>query len=523
MLSKKSLLLALGVLAALFQVSHFAADVSIGHNALSNLLPAFAEAKGFGVPYRDYWDIYPPGIFIFWSPLSAFFLKNLALYKCFHFFLNVIAILLTLRLLQYSWWISLAFLISFASLEHQTHLLSNTLIATVFTLVGMTLTLRPKPSASSLGLAGFALAAAGSMKEPFLFGLLVPLFLEYRSPERTRNQKLLSVGAILFGAFLVFAINWVYLWHYDLIATYWEVVQAKRSLFFKSPFDLFAPNRIFGFIHELFQKIFMVGTLTFGVFFWMTFRLMRNYRKSGFSKKLSRLELGVLLFWLTQFMGFNLQHRVGGTYTLQMIPATFVVLSVLYQAQRWRPLLFPLMMLSILPASIAFQKFVPERGVQETLSQIRETQWWVPSIPPAVKEVLKQDNRIVRVYGWGAPHFYFSTDTRPYTRFFIVHSNIMGDAQKREWALSFLQDPPKVIQYENGPGADMNVEAFESVTLQLKHLIDECYTEVESFYLLNPDECPVLKNHPERFFSEKMLQTLKNPDTPTLNPHPNSP
>jgi hypothetical protein len=62
-------LMLLLVVVNLVYAGYFMEDAYPGHNMISNLVMAAAPISDLGLPYKDYWDIYPPGIYLLLSPL----------------------------------------------------------------------------------------------------------------------------------------------------------------------------------------------------------------------------------------------------------------------------------------------------------------------------------------------------------------------------------------------------------------------------------------------------------------------
>lgn len=66
---------------------------------VSNLSMAAAPLHGLGLPYKDYWDIYSPGILIFLTPFELFLSGQTVFFKIFHLFLAILIGVFTLKIL----------------------------------------------------------------------------------------------------------------------------------------------------------------------------------------------------------------------------------------------------------------------------------------------------------------------------------------------------------------------------------------------------------------------------------------
>ena len=83
----------------LISCGSFIEDQASSHNMISNLVMAAAPLDHLGLPYKDYWDIYPPGIYIFLTPFEYFFHGQTFFLKLFHILFAIIIGLIVLKFL----------------------------------------------------------------------------------------------------------------------------------------------------------------------------------------------------------------------------------------------------------------------------------------------------------------------------------------------------------------------------------------------------------------------------------------
>jgi len=506
------ILLLLSGLMIYLQTSVFISDNSIGHNAVSNLLPALAPFHQLGVPYRDYWDIYPPGIYIFWSLIGLLFGKNLALYKLLHMFLcgSFIGVVFSTfkktnfsGQLKDSWPVALLFLVFMGSTLTHPQLLQNVLIASLVSVLGIRILLSNTATWIQYGLAGFLLLFSGMIKDPFIFGFLVPITLALAN----KNWKQLSWT--LAGGLLALAVNFCFLEHFNILGNYLEILNFKRSL---TPTHLallyLSPNRYLGYMADLFSYLFFAWPLLISLI--IAGIVASTLTKKPELKFTKNEKISVLFFFFT-FIGFDLQHRSWGPYTLQMLAPLCLILNAMYGifARRFgKRILFGAVIFCLIPAIPVIQH-IPINTVVSPSKFLEEIEkpWATPTqFPGEIAAILKTDPRILHLYGWGSPLFYFVNDLKPFNRFFIVHPNIMADAQQAEWIESFKNELPKVVIYGDGPGADMDVQRFEAGTIQLGRILKECYHSVEGYFVLNHPRCEGFDKHPEKYIASKYLR-----------------
>jgi hypothetical protein len=498
---------------ALFYIhlGHFANDPNVGHNSISNILPAIAPSRGLGVPYRDYWDIYPPGIYLFWSIFSPFVVHGLWMAKLFHLILNfcfagIFSELVKIYLSKQSEWIKwaswISFLVILTSTSIQSQLLSNTLIASLFSLLGFYFCAKRFTPATLL-LSSFLLTTSGLIKDPFIFAAGAPLLaLFHFRKDYPKNYFLFP----LLGIFLSLFLHAGYLLHLEVMGDYFQMVQAKRALYIKSAFDLVAPNRVLFFIVNLFRSLFLIGGFPTLVALYILQR----------KAKFQLLEVLGFLFFLLHLMGFNLQQKPRGIYLLEMLAPALILLWSFYRVDQAAPnrsrnetvkkTLQIAFLLLLLPNFDALKTVFSEPKLNP--AEMNRAIFAEPNhgdLAPALKSILAQDPRVMQVYGWGSPLFYFNTHTKPFNRFFILHASILGEKQREEWVRSFQKELPKIVLYGAGVAADMDVQTFESQTLQLKLLLQNCYRKEGGAYLLRETPCRVFQEQPEWFIAPRYL------------------
>ena len=110
------------------------------HMTTANIFPGIAPHLELGVPYKDYWDVYPPGIYLFYY-LLYFVGRDMQLsYILMHIFVLTFTIIIAFNLSKYFKNGRLIFLLGviyFLSPLYIDYLMINDLIALFFSYLGL--------------------------------------------------------------------------------------------------------------------------------------------------------------------------------------------------------------------------------------------------------------------------------------------------------------------------------------------------------------------------------------------------
>ena len=209
-------------------------------------------------------------------------------------------------------------------------------------------------------------------------------------------------------------------------------------------------------------------------------------------------------YFYLNFIGFRLLNRWSPNYTMQMvIPFVMIVASLLsstyvffeyltYSLKKTVTILKELityificaitfLIIASLMHSMTFYRFLsPKKYISGFIQQENKAK-----LPDSVKEVLEKDNRVLFVYGWGTPYFYYYNEIKPYSKYFILHPSILSSDQMNEFAKQFTRELPKVIVYDTISGPDMDVDTFERKYIKLKLLLEKCYILDDGYYILS--------------------------------------
>jgi hypothetical protein len=502
--------------------TYFIEDAYPSHNTVSNIVMASAPIHGIGLPYKDYWDIYPPGIYLFLTPFEFFFQSQTVVFKIVHIIFSCIIGLVVLKFLTRIFknyilqkMAIAAFFLLYLLLSNYYYciLFHNAFLALFLSVCGFYLLAFSENKWTKYFLSSILLAFSASIKETFLFIPFLPLFYlgaRYLWREsRSYIPFFKYIGFCVGGIAVIFIVNYLYLHLLGVSDSYREVSKYKAQLIQSSSLaDLFNNLNPFNFydfdlrFKDLFDSFFKHSygliyslCLCFFLFLLISVKPQKDNGKWKFIREKWDNNKGIYIiilgFCLLHFEGFQLLKKYQPNYTLQMIPALILVFALFFQITN-RMLNAFLLKKSIfgfksylLTGCLAFCfiwlllpklsnfNFMRRVSFHEYISGL-VLEKPVVQFPEKVKKAMGNDHRIFYIYGWGTPYFYDFAKVRPFSKYFILHPSILGDAQVNELVMQFKKELPKVVLY-NESGADMDIMEFEKNTVCFKKMLEKCY------------------------------------------------
>ena len=227
----------------LFYSTFFIMDPKPSHNTVTNMAMSAAPLKGLGSPYKDYWDIYPPGIYIIWTILEFLFHGKTFYLKVLHIilvyaigFLTYTSLKTIFKNIKFRLFFEFFFFTLYIFLSNYFFciLLHNALFGIFFSSLGLYTLTNTKSTYKRYFLSSFFFSFAGSIKETFFFLFLLP-FVEIildvivNGPD---NYIIFIKRFILicFGTVFTILINYLYLFLLNIYQDYQAVLLYKSSL-----------------------------------------------------------------------------------------------------------------------------------------------------------------------------------------------------------------------------------------------------------------------------------------------------
>jgi hypothetical protein len=488
------------------------------------LMPVAASLRGLGVPFKDYWAIEPPALFLM-TTIWGFFSTSLAWF-------HVLRILLEISIC-FCWWYILqktfpkigavilyvVGLLTFFSPTVQSMFFASELNGTFFVLLGLVVLLRPNKLGWQAFWAALAFGLAGQMKEVFAFSVfaLIPLYMK----ASLRGWKvLLQIGlASLAGMAVMLGLTLGYLLSTGSLTAYREVMTSKSETFHITDLNFILRNGyqalqfpIDRFVLANYALVLIVAVALasgWAVAVFGKYLELKVVKKIGLTVKTAvppnLYAYAVLAFyWLGMWFGYTAQNRYGNKYDMAALLSTHALLGLaavvisagiiaILKSLNWVPrkLVSPIAQRGVLLIILAVL-ILPNKTY--FLTPVYETRAFHPSLllakwknlenpeliklELAIKARTSANDCIQGVYGWGIGNLFYYAQRKPCTRFTIP--NIVTPNQVAEYRQSLVAHPPQALLYATG-GADLNMKEFEQQVFDYSQVRDNCYSPDKEF------------------------------------------
>lgn len=518
-ISRIAFFIGLPLIIVYIHLSVLALITSLEGDAVSRVLPATALLNNLGAPYKDYWEIAPPGIFMLlmlWSKLFGISLISFKVLQIIFVFLSSLFILMILsRVVNKYLLVILGFIILFLNFSPAlfTIFLPTELFGLTFSLAGLTILIYRSKIKYHLFLATFLFIFSGQMKDPFgltILAILPTLIWTYL----IQGWKFLirDIIQVFLGIFTAISLILIYLISVNALFAYQQVIQYKSEAFDIDNYERFTNQ--FVYTIQMTQNIFInfQYLVIVPILMWLVFKITKlvrnnelrtkNLQKDGLVFRLnfnvtskSFNKIIVLFYCIGSFIGFSAGGNFGSHYIIQAVSALFLLWGILWDSimnatisvinnpvkrfiASFSILVISFVFLAPKPAffkEIQVLEHSPKKVYNQFASPIDEA----PQITRYISEHFSKDECILSVYGWGVGQTYFYSQTRPCTRFFLP--NIVNqDWQKREYKNTIFENPPAAIVYTED-GADMNIKRFEKEVINLSSILAFCYKQDLSY------------------------------------------
>ncbi len=505
-------------------------DSKIGADIVSRVLPAVAPFHGMGVPYKDYWEITPPGHLIILAVWTRIFGEGLVSYKLLHLLIQVgiagLIIVIFKRVFSGIPYLILTAtaLLFVVSTRLVTYLIPAENVGLVFSLWGLYTLLTIKNYKKSLFLSSFLFLAAGQMKDPFSASYLAVLpFLIFLAIQ-SRKKMMIGLGYSLLGIGLVLAIIVGYLALLQVIPDYQLVLDQKNT-----SFKIFEIDRLYDRLWLFLQRskdifIYWQYPMLFPIIVWLVVTLTTKiklgkysgsategpqrkfsmeFRFQGDEKTLSKFI--VLFYAIGSVIGFAAGTNLGSHYLIQMVLPVVILLGLCWEGSinnleklshkgLRKYLLIGVVSLVFLaflaPKKEYFQDY-PRAGLNPRNifnALVYANAYQDLTLEKKIQSGVSANECIEVVYGWGVGTNYYYSLRQPCSKYFLanwVTKKVNGEKYLQE----IVQRPPKAIYYSIG-GADIDVERFEREVFNYPEVLKQCYVadgEVKDLYWAKND------------------------------------
>lgn len=509
-----------GILFALINIFHYAGEPTLGADIVSRVLPAEAHRIGLGVPYKNFWEITPPGHYIVLDVWSQFFGFSPLSIKTLHLVASILIVFLvfyTLRNVVSGVYLNIsAGLIYFFlfSTRLTTFILPAEILASLFSIAGLASLYYFKNYRKAIFISAFLFFFSGQVKDPFLLsGLaLLPyvLFLLLKSKKDFYDGILFSVLGVISSA----GINILYLFLLGSIKDYISILNYKSIAF--NVFDLswlsenflvhidFGKDVFFYLGYSIFLPILILLAVT--VFIKLrnkslNLKIVSNngqkYIKSTFNSNLVEGKVWPMIFFVLGLsIGFVMQRSLGSHYYIVLVMPLIIFITLCFyytdkklasiKKTKWLRVLMLLFFLSFLFPKKAYFidynfnnilniRFIPKLAIWADKNK-------VTPILDKIDTKTTKDECILDIYGWGVGTTYLYSERRPCTRFFIANL-VVEDWQRLEYKSNIITNTPSAIIY-NPTAGDLDYKSFEGRVINFPKILKNCYIQDSDYKTL---------------------------------------
>ena len=435
---------------------------NLKHMTTSNILPGISPHLSLGFPYIDFWDIYPPGIYIFYY--LFYFLGNdtLISYVVLHIFILSLICFFSykiFKILEAPIIIYYISLIYFLSPLYIFYILPNDLVALFFSTFGIYCFINFEKTFPKLIISNFLLCVSFLMKETVILASFTILIYSLY-----KKNKLLIVNSLFgFGLGLI------------LLFTF-SIYQNNTQLIVESYIQKFQIFKILNI-----QFLFLAIVASIGIY--IVFKNQLKNLKIDPNEKQIVIYVHSILILLFFLMGLR---DDGSHFDIPKIFSLFFLLTILFRF-KVRSFYLLLIVIAISGSVLKFNDsiysyslidFKPESTIAN--SSVFE------KFSESTIELIKDSNEeIIYAYGWSSANFFYELRIKPFSKYWIIHPGILSEEQIFVLKNQIRENLPSLIYYcgntNNCKGeVDFDYLSFESKYINLTNLIENCYENVEN-------------------------------------------
>lgn len=525
LLQKLQFLILIG--SAVYNFDFFAGTKLYG-NAASRVLLAVGPMLGIGSPYKDLYELVPPGYLIFiagWVRTFGLSMDSFRFIQVFlvlvngFFLMKVLEKLFKNKILQF--FIFTAIIITVHSWVIQTDFFSIDFFATTLVLGGLAALFHIKNKFLQIPLAATLFILASQMKDIYILSVvsLLPFYLR-EFLKKNKQNFLYLVSWSLFGGLVILTVILTYLTVNGSMNAYLNILKDKAG--YAQPFSprlilrsyltmlskvettfSLAPNLIFGLIavngliiiNSFKNKLKKFRSRKFQLekFLKQTWLLFDQQLKKYGEDEWGRVVLTLVLIVFVLY-GLTIYGLYHGSQLIMIVTSYYLGIGILLilplqiiaaVKSRWLKVVATLLILSVfIPKHIPlFFNFVPMQ---------RDYPF---EIEKDILNRVDKDECILHVHGWEIAISYIYTQRRPCSKYFLANElfNIKRTGVIQEYRQQLIKKPPAVILY-NEKGSDLDIEKFNREVIDFPKILSDCY---------EPD--PRYTDYMKHFFAQMTL------------------
>lgn len=495
---------------AIYNYQNF--DLSkLGGNSASRVLLAIGPLLKIGEPYKDLYEVVPPGFLLLISGWVHVFGISIYSFKMLHIlfiFLSGLLLLLICRQLFRRRVVELLVFSSTLLVMHsgvvQTDFFSIDFLGTTFSLGALAALYYVRDPIFKLFTSATVILIASQMKDVYILSMLtlLPIYLRELLQRNERSFFKLFFLSMAGPLMVVFAVM-AYLMYHGALESYIEVLHDKLALArYSSPNVIFADfitmiqifEKNFLWVPKLIEVLIIVNVFLALIFFSKKFKerklpfLPENVIKETglrFNKWLNnygRSRAGnvalILVFIFSLLLGLTLYGQysvdtrfIGIACCLYLFLGLLVIHPVeiiqrLLKKKILRILVTVFLLILLMPQKAIFKRYTFATFHGKHNFDIE-------------KEIMKKTDKndcILHIYGWEVSPTYIYTQRRPCSKYFLT--NLLHLIRRRRIALEYREqifnNPPAAIIY-NTLDTDFNIDRFEREVMNLPNILLHCY------------------------------------------------
>ena len=452
------------------------------HDLTSYIAPIEAYLRAGVMPYLDYFDIKPPGMYLFtwvWIGLGA---NSMFSYLSWHFVFLLLYFYLQLNLVKkffdkkYFVIVLILFPVLSLSTSFVSMILAVELVGSVLILLALNVLASRNSQGLNLWFAQVIFVAAGMTKEVYLFSMLLILF--QANSFRTFLQRLkilLTVLILMYGLVICF------LYFNKSLNSYLEVLWIKSDLFSTSFYEyLYSFFRMGASLaFHWYGPVFLVLIIFLAIRLFST----KSYSVRPAAQILISSDIRTyLILFLLIFLGFVWQGKpLSGHYAIALFP--FAHILVLKTVSLFRVNSKMKVVLIISSFALVFSDFPIGQATQ--FRQIRHLDSYMGNLEndPILRNYrITEPGCLTIAYGWNPGAYLHYSKKYSCSKYFLPELSVQSSELRARYVNSIISNPPELIVY-NPDQADWPVKLVEGEIFPWRRVLEHCY----SHSLVTPD------------------------------------